>query len=264
MAAEGMQFPWRWNGGTIFLNLGGIWEMSVQIGSRVWRVAIAVSTIMVLVFTFAASTPALVIHKPGEPWGPDGDLCSDILLANPSATDGVYNIDPDGDGGSAPFDVWCDMTTDGGGWTVVFQSSDPSIWRTDNGTPGTGEWSHNFYVKRFPMDEVLLHDLKGHRFQIVTGIPSEKLYGCTEGDNGMWWNGNLMNGDSAFHLGVHTSEQKKQPNGYVIVSRLTSAPGCLHDLRGWGFGHLAFNDNQQGWGWDSLNLGPTVFAIGVR
>ena len=29
MAAEGMQFPWRGNGGTIFLNLGVIWEMSV-------------------------------------------------------------------------------------------------------------------------------------------------------------------------------------------------------------------------------------------
>ena len=30
MAAEGMQFSWRWNGGAIFLNLGVIWEMSEQ------------------------------------------------------------------------------------------------------------------------------------------------------------------------------------------------------------------------------------------
>ncbi len=28
MAAEGMQFSWRWNGGTNSLNLGVIWEMS--------------------------------------------------------------------------------------------------------------------------------------------------------------------------------------------------------------------------------------------
>jgi hypothetical protein len=28
MAAEGMQFSWRWNGGTISLNLEDIWEMS--------------------------------------------------------------------------------------------------------------------------------------------------------------------------------------------------------------------------------------------
>ena len=28
-AAEGMQFPWRWNGGTISTVLDVIWEMSV-------------------------------------------------------------------------------------------------------------------------------------------------------------------------------------------------------------------------------------------
>jgi hypothetical protein len=28
MAAEGMQFSWRWNGDTISMNLEVIWEMS--------------------------------------------------------------------------------------------------------------------------------------------------------------------------------------------------------------------------------------------
>ncbi len=32
MAAEGMQFSWRWNGGKIFLNLRVIWEMSGEYG----------------------------------------------------------------------------------------------------------------------------------------------------------------------------------------------------------------------------------------
>ncbi len=35
MTAEGMQFPWRWNGGTISPNLGVIWEMSVHITKSV-------------------------------------------------------------------------------------------------------------------------------------------------------------------------------------------------------------------------------------
>lgn len=39
------------------------------------------------------------------------------LLAKGIVDDGVYWIDPDGDGDAQPFEAHCDMTTDGGGWT---------------------------------------------------------------------------------------------------------------------------------------------------
>ncbi|MBX3101711.1 MAG: hypothetical protein KF690_04320 [Bacteroidetes bacterium] len=46
--------------------------------------------------------------------------CAEILADNPSAPSGTYTIDPDGCAGPiAPFSCDCDMTTDGGGWTLV-------------------------------------------------------------------------------------------------------------------------------------------------
>jgi hypothetical protein len=54
-----------------------------------------------------------------------GDDCADVLASNPGLPDGVYTVDPAGDG--VGFDAWCDMTTAGGGWTMVLRTTDDGL-----------------------------------------------------------------------------------------------------------------------------------------
>ncbi len=50
------------------------------------------------------------------------ESCAQLRQLDPELADGSYTIDPDGVDGSAEFPVFCDMSTAGGGWTLVERS----------------------------------------------------------------------------------------------------------------------------------------------
>lgn len=56
-----------------------------------------------------------------------------------STGDGLYRIDPDGPTGTAAVDVWCDMSTDDGGWTLVSSVvSQGPFWSISTYSAATG------------------------------------------------------------------------------------------------------------------------------
>src|SRR5690606_29929671 len=76
---------------------------------------------------------------------PDGGdppaSCKDLLDREPGrrGADGLYEIDPDGPGAAAPIRVFCDLTIDRGGWTLVGRSAEGTTRRSSFGwTSATG------------------------------------------------------------------------------------------------------------------------------
>ncbi len=93
--------------------------------------------------------------------------CLDAQSKFPGASSGAFTIDPDGGGGEAPFDNYCDMDTDGGGWTLIarFANADAKDWMLDS-----GEWWYDKLTPAGdPTSRSLNADMISLAFWLVSG-----------------------------------------------------------------------------------------------
>ncbi|MFO0624665.1 MAG: fibrinogen-like YCDxxxxGGGW domain-containing protein [Polyangiales bacterium] len=113
--------------------------------------------------------------------------CLAIRNANGNAPSGTYAIDPDGAGGAAPFNVYCDMVSSGGGWTLVMMTAnsgttfgyDAAAWTTTSTVnPGVTDPSMNVDVKSPAFNTV---PLSAMRFCMgaLTGCLNETVSGAS-------------------------------------------------------------------------------------
>ncbi|WMW77966.1 fibrinogen-like YCDxxxxGGGW domain-containing protein [Flavobacterium sp. 20NA77.7] len=182
--------------GPINFNLTSAWTIPTQVANGVTiqdghTINVGDSKVFYSNRIDFSGTGKLVLNGTGK-WQPGPVItslknCKEIITYYPMSPSGQYTIDPDGIGVLPSISCYCDMTTDGGGWTLVLNylhrgGTNPSLLVKTNNLPllgstvlGTDEsgstttWGHTSptYLNAFSFTELRFYGATSGHSRIV-------------------------------------------------------------------------------------------------
>ncbi len=195
-----------------------------------------------------------------------GRNCFKILSDIPTSASGIYWLDPTGSG--SPFQAYCDMITDGGGWTLVMRMANDSTLGYSS-----AYWASGSLLNSASLDATSNSNAVYQSYSTVSGTT---IRGC-KGANTLCIQGTVgsTNAKTLFSGSTQTLSISRASFIATFPPDDTSQPNCnqaginVGVADGWGkFAIVGNNENDCGsddsaWGWGIRGAGSHYCGAGT-